>query len=567
MLPLLAQLVAPPLQNSPVRLPGPDAGESRPQPGQPSTPVPVEIEPGTVTPETPPSQPPGEPPATTPEGSASPPLPIQGETPYSAEELRRILGKCAEQPRAAESLKACAAALSARLVADGYVNTRVYVRDTPAPGGLEVVEGRVVELRVTGNDERLNRRVARLLRPLQGSVLHVPSVERQLQLLKRLPGVSAVRGNLSRLGSDPAQAVFTVSVEPGAQRWQGELSARNDGTNGSGEARLLGTLVKGDLATRGDTLLLYGELDGESDGTLGAVITSLSYTLPLADGWNFTGAFGYSRRNLVELPSPSDGISTVQYQGLGQVEWVFRETLSQRWSLFAGFSGNRSNTYLDGRALPDLVPESVRSPSSGYLRLGVSANGFTDRMGWGGNVYLLQGISAVTPETQRKELATADIVPGEATALGALASTAWAFAPSWQLNLRAAGQVAFRPLTSPMQFTLGSDVGLRGLPGQLISGDSGWLGTAEVSWSFWQKGANTFQLVPFFGVGGVQTSLAGVSFSDTVGSGGLLARWLNGDHWLVELGWVEQFQTDDNPGPWTDWALGKGFYAQLKYRF
>jgi hemolysin activation/secretion protein len=30
-----------------------------------------------------------------------------------------------------------------------------------------------------------------------------------------------------------------------------------------------------------------------------------------------------------------------------------------------------------------------------------------------------------------------------------------------------------------MQFTLGSDVGLRGLPGQLISGDSGWLSTGD----------------------------------------------------------------------------------------
>ncbi|MFM7674727.1 MAG: ShlB/FhaC/HecB family hemolysin secretion/activation protein [Synechococcus sp.] len=567
MLPLLAQLVAPPLQNSPIRLPGPEAGETRPQPGQPTPPVPVEIEPGTGTSEPPPGEVPPSQPQSPPQGEPTPLPSIQGETPFSPVELQRILGTCAQQPDRAAALNACAAALSARLVADGYVNSRVYVRDTPAPGGLEVVEGRVVELRVTGKDERLNRRVARLLRPLQGSVLHVPSVERELQLLKRLPGVSAVRGNLSRLGSDPSQAVFTVSVEPGAQRWQGEFSARNDGTNGSGDARLLGTLVKGDLATRGDTLLLYGELDGETDGSLGAVITSLSYTLPLADQWNFTGAFGYSRRNLIELPSPSDGISTVQYQGLGQLERVFHETLSQRWSFFAGFSGNRSNTYLDGRALPDLVPESVRSPSSGYVRLGLSANGFADRVGWGGNVYLLQGISAVTPEAQRKELAVADIVPGKATALGAIASTAWAFAPSWQLNLRAAGQVAFRPLTSPMQFTLGSDVGLRGLPGQLISGDSGWLGTAEVSWSFWQNGSNTFQIVPFFGVGGVQTNLAGVSFSDTVGSGGLLARWLNGNHWLVELGWVEQFQVDDNPGPWTDWVLGKGFYAQLKYRF
>ena len=41
---LLAQLVAPPLQNSPIRLPGPDAGEQRPAPQGEQQPVPVEIQ-------------------------------------------------------------------------------------------------------------------------------------------------------------------------------------------------------------------------------------------------------------------------------------------------------------------------------------------------------------------------------------------------------------------------------------------------------------------------------------------------------------------------------------------
>ena len=82
-----------------------------------------------------------------------------------------------------------------------------------------------------------------------------------------------------------------------------------------------------------------------------------------------------------------------------------------------------------------------------------------------------------------------------------------------------------------MQFTLGSDVGIRGLPGQLISGDSGF------------------------------------SFNDTVGAGGVLVRWLQGNQWSTELGWVNSFQTSDNPGPWTDWLLGKGLYAKVQFRF
>ena len=269
----------------------------------------------------------------------------------------------------------------------------------------------------------------------------------------------------------------------------------------------------------------------------------------------------------MELPSPLDTFSSSQYQGLAQLEWVFSETLRQRWSLTAGFSANRSNSYLDNRALPSTVPESVRSPRSGYLRLGLNASGLENNLAWSGTAYLLQGIGAATPSAQRRELALAGIEPGRATALGGLVSLAWGLAPAWQLNLRGGGQVAFAPLTSPMQFTLGSDVGLRGLPGQLISGDDGWLGTAELAWSFWRNDRHALQLVPFIGAGGIRTSLTDITLSDTVGAGGVLLRWLQGNTWAVELGWVEQFSTEDNFGVWTDWNLGQGLYANVRFRF
>ena len=556
------------LQNSPVRLPGPDAGERRQAPDRPSEPVPLEIESEPEKEPEPPSPGPAPSPPASPPPRSLPGLPaVQGLTIYDDARLTAILQPCRAVQDPGERLQACAAALNSRLVADGYLNSRVYVRDTPPPGFLEVVEGRVVELRVDTTDARLRRRVERRLGSILGRVLHIPSVEEQLRLIKREPGVKNVRVNLSRLGSDPSQAVFTVSLEATATPWQGEFSLGNDGSNGSGEYRASGTLAKANLATGGDTLLLYGEVDSDASPTLGALITSISYTLPLADQWNFTGAFGFSRRNLIELPSPADGLSTSQYQGLGQLEWVFKETLRQRWSLFAGVSMDRANTFLNDRALPDTVPESVRSPQNGYVRLGIAGNGTSQSLAWAGNVYLLQGIAAATPERQRRELARIDLDPGRSSAIGGLVSTAWAFAANWQLNLRVGGQWAFRRLTNSMQFTLGSDAGIRGLPGQFISGDSGWLGTGEIAWTFWRRNRHSVQLVPFLGAGGVSTRLPGFNLTDTVGAGGVLARWLAGRNWSLELGWVEQFSTGENPGVWSDWALGRGLYSQLRYSF
>lgn len=568
MLPLLAQLVAPPLQNSPVRLPGPGAVEQRPDRSRPAPSV--EVQPGEATPI---PAPPERAPSTTPP-STTPPVPkdlpeVRGLKRYSATELAKILQPCLAIADPGERLKSCAASLTARLVADGYINSRVFAETKPAPGYLDVVLGRIVEVRVSAKDPWLNRRVSRLLRPLQGEVLNIGEVERQLRLLQRQASIKSIRSNLSRLGSDATQAVLTVNVELGRQPFQGDISVRNDGSNGSGEGRAVGTLVKGGLAAPGDVLLLYGELNTADNPfpNLGAVITSASYTYPLSDQFNLTGSFGYSRRNLIELPSPADQFSTRQFQGLGQLEWVFKETLTQRWAAFAGLSINRSDTYLAGNALPTILPEVVRSPRTGYLRVGVSGSGLTNSVGWSGNVYALQGVGTFTPATQINELARAGIAPGQATALGGLLSAAWGFAPSWQLNVRAAGQVALNPLTPSMQFTLGSDVGLRGLPGQLVSGDNGWLGTGELVWTFWQKRKHALQLVPFIGYGGINTSINATSFSDTVGSGGILARWLAGDRWTLEAGWVDQFSTENNVGSWADWTLGKGFYGKVQYRF
>jgi hemolysin activation/secretion protein len=131
---------------------------------------------------------------------------------------------------------------------------------------------------------------------------------------------------------------------------------------------------------------------------------------------------------------------------------------------------------------------------------------------------------------------------------------------------RIAGQLALNPLTSDMGFTIGSDNGLRGLPGQLVSGDSGYLGSLELAYTLWSKAQQSLQLAPFIGAGGVQSYRDSLSFSDTAGAGGVLLRWLQTERWSMELGWVSPFLTENQP-LWNDWLLSKGLYSQLKLRF
>ncbi len=141
--------------------------------------------------------------------------------------------------------------------------------------------------------------------------------------------------------------------------------------------------------------------------------------------------------------------------------------------------------------------------------------------------------------------------------------------PTLRLDAKAAGQMALNPLLPSMQFSLGSDIGLRGLPGQLISGDNGWVTTAELPWTIWQQSqsAQAVQLVPFFGVGGIATDINDFSFSDTLGSTGAFIRYIPSKNWNFELGYAHQFETNDNEGPWKDWILDDGLYAKITLQF
>ena len=330
----------------------------------------------------------------------------------------------------------------------------------------------------------------------------------------------------------------------------------------------MAVLQKPTFLTDSDVLQVYGEFSADSAPELGNTLASISYTYPLSESLSLTGSFGASRVRLVEAESPADGLSFRQYQGLAQLQWTFADSGNQNWYALAGLSINRNSSYLDGDSVPLIVGGgSDGDLTSGYLRLGLGHAGSHSNLGWSAQIYGLQGIAGFSNEKQLEDFSFFGIQPGESRALGGIASLGWNVKPNLQLNLRASGQLALNELTSGMGFALGSDVGLRGLPGTLISGDNGWLSTGELNWTFWQNSDHALQLVPFIGMGGIQTTRESVTLDDTIGTGGLLLRWLQGKHWSVEVGWVDQFNANDNKGIWNDWLLGNGAYGKVRFRF
>ena len=560
----LAQLVAPPIQPGPVRLPANTAPQQQTQP----TDQPILDQGLTPTPTDPSKAPQAEPPTS---GVAPTLIPswrptIIGDSPYSTEEIKNVLQRCGKETPE-ETLNACAAALTAQFVKDGYVNTRVYTLPDPAPGALEIVMGVIAELQVESSNEELKAKVEDQLAPLLGSVLHIPTLEKALVKVRR-GGVGEISGNMGRLGSDPTKAVVTLGVEAAPPTpLRGDFSVSNNGSPGNGEWRSNAVLLQQDLFKRTDTALLFLELKNDGQLELGSTLLSATYTYPLTDTWNLTGSLGYSHGNFVEFRGDQHKLNFRTLQGLIQVDTVFHQGDSLSWTGAAGISASRTDSFQGNSSIPLVVGGGEDGwMRSGNLKLSSTVSGITGPAAWNANGYFLQGFPGLTNDEHLHNLDQLGINVGEARALGGLANLTLLAAPNVTLNLRGAGQVAFSSLPSSMGFSLGSDVGLIGLPGSIASGDSGWLAVGELTWTVWKTDKQQLQLIPYIGKGGIHTELAGVTFEDQVGSGGLIARYTQ-DRWQVELGWVNTFETNDNPGVWNDWWLGNGVHTKLRYAF
>ena len=554
----LAQQVAPPLQPGPVRLPSTRI-EQRGVPNQrPVFEGTNSIDSDSDAAETDAKPWPSPPASWTPN--------LVGEEFFTDEQLHNVFQTC-RQESVAKTLINCAAQLTALLVSEGYINSRIYVVGKPEPGALEVVLGRISEVNITSSDPDLQAKAEKELNELIGEVLHLPTLEKTLVRLRK-SGSGQIKGGMQRLGSDPTRAAIQLTVDPEPPTpLQGEMALGNNGNIGSGEWRSSATLLKKDLMKRGDLALVYFQLDADGQLELGAGVTSLTYGYPLNETLALTGSFGYSRRRFIEFKQPTYNFNFRTTQGFLQLEkelisndsWLWTSAMGINISHTSSFDGNDSIPLVLGGGLDGYL-------TSGNLKLSTNIGHQEGRSTWNANLYFLQGLAGFTKNSHQHNFKQQGVDIGEARAVGGLLDVSWMITPKLTWSGRASGQHALAPLPSSMTFSLGSDIGLRGFPGSFVSGDSGWLGMTEFIWTAWNDGQQALQFVPFIGIGGTQTNVLGLGFEDNIGSGGIIARYIKGP-WQVELGWVDTFMTDDNPGLWNDWMLGHGLHTKLRFTF
>ena len=182
------------------------------------------------------------------------------------------------------------------------------------------------------------------------------------------------------------------------------------------------------------------------------------------------------------------------------------------------------------------------------------------------SLFAIQGIAASVPERQRELRLRDGIDVGKALAVGGQAGLEWDLSDRLMFKANIAGQIAVQPLLPSMGFVVGADQGLIGLPSQWISGDSGWLGVAELPWTFADSRQGTFQLVPYLGGGGVQTEVSQIIESNSVISYGLFVRYQNNEkNFHLDLGVVDI--TSESIQRSSSVLLNQGLSIKTSYRF
>jgi len=192
-----------------------------------------------------------------------------------------------------------AAELTRVYVDAGYVNSGARLGEEPLVEGgtwtVEIVEGRLAEVRVEGTDRRRARYVEERLRREIGAPLRIDRVERALRLLEAEPTVGRLDAHV-RATRTRGAARLDVRVEE-ERPWWAEVGADNHAPPAVGTAAGRFAAGHDDALGRGDRALFEGA------ATRGLWQVALAYDVPVhASGTRLRTEARLGRGEIVQSP-------------------------------------------------------------------------------------------------------------------------------------------------------------------------------------------------------------------------------------------------------------------------
>ncbi len=390
---------------------------------------------------------------------------FEGNQVYTAEQLQAVIAGWEGKELTLDDIYHVSDVLTAFYRRHGYMLATVNVPAQRVRSGvirLEVVEGRLEDVRFEGNQSYSTEFLGRRLRGVRaGQVLTARKLERDLLLLNDLPGLTA------RSVIEPGRQYGTsdLLVRTQEKRIAGSLRLDNYGRVTVGEWRLEAEASVNNPLAIGDQLNLLVTQSGSAHLRFGR----LSYSLPVDDRGT-RGTISYSRFLYDVAPakagvadSHGDGsdwrvqlshpvVRSRQRNVLASAGFVRQDNYS---STDPGTGPQTSGTYIGYGEFSVLWAEQHKDRSQTLASAVLSGNFKHNHNGSRANA--LKGKLQVNLTHVR------------------------ALTPKWVLQAQAEGVLSVDPLPNGQQYRIGGPGNVRGFPSSELSGDNGYRFSLEAS--------------------------------------------------------------------------------------
>ncbi|GAB4183079.1 MAG: ShlB/FhaC/HecB family hemolysin secretion/activation protein [Coleofasciculaceae cyanobacterium] len=403
---------------------------------------------------------------------------------------------------------------------------------------IQVVEGRLERINVTGTRRLRPSYISSRLALAQTQPLNVNSLLEKLQLLQLDPVIENLSADL-QAGTRPGANILQVQVTE-ADTFHPNLVLDNLRSPIVGSFRRRIVLNEANLLGFGDALSLgYTNTDGSNGG-------DFNYTFPVSpDDSKLSFAFGITDSKVIERPFDALGISSkYRYYELTFSHPVIR-TPTQELALGLAFSHQRSQTFL---SIDDIGPFPLTGPFP--LAPGADDEGRT-------RVSALRFIQEWTKRSNQEVLALRSQFSLGLNILGATIDDdgepdsrflAWRGQGQWArllardtlLLVKTDVQLSDSRLLGLEQFGIGGQESVRGYRQDYLLQDNGFLASAEVRLPILRvpEVRGLLQVAPFIDVGTAWNNAGAPKvpgIPNTLVGTGLGLLWRQGDNLTIRL--------------------------------
>lgn len=278
---------------------------------------------------------------------------FEGNKEVAADDLQKIAAPFVGRALSAGEIEELRHRVSRHYIDLGFINSgAVYPEDHLRDGvlRLRIIEGRITELRVAGN-EGLGRAYFSERLTAEGEALNMNILQERFQMLMADPLLTRLNARVLP-GENLGEAVLDVQVNR-ARPWQATVFTNNHRSPSTGETAIGVTTVVRNLTGRGD--VFDATLQSTRGGGKGGFGWSIPFGLRLPQ---LAIRFENGDSSVIEEPLNSANVtSTVTARELTLTQPIFAE-LRRQFSLALGYSARDNATKILGESFSFVPGES-----------------------------------------------------------------------------------------------------------------------------------------------------------------------------------------------------------------